>query len=363
MVSPEFGVSRRKFLAYLLGATSVAATGGIVDFLSQFDFSEGVQAPEKDRWLHFPNELRGAGVCAPYLWKYADEVQRQALSAYAASGIRVIRIFADSSSGTLSDIRRLNSNIELVYQITGHQLSLVATGTDLYNLLHSNKFTPFYESKQPDHWVISQFDSLEQARLEFFINQKVINQTCAMLEHIVYRLADCQHIAAFEIANEPEIQAKAPDELKRRILSEWMMQLYQAMRQVDNTRPIFSGTRYPWDIEESWFSGFNFVATAHLYPQLTGNLIRKFFDHLKISQLPLVIGEVGMSNKLPAQDLLLPAFVQNLNNANRGACSVPSFYFWQADPEHKDSFELWLGDQRIKKTIETINKSVGVETP
>ncbi len=367
MTGCEQGIRRRDFLKGGFAGLSWITLNTLFNLTaSQFSLTDTLKPVSKERWPNFPQELKGMGICAPYLHTYPDEVQKGVLLHYLINDVKTIRIFASLDpkviDENIEEIKRLNRNIQFINDVFGRILWLWVSLDDHYGF-KSDEPKVFYPSTPMHHWSLSLFDTPEEAKAGFLLDKEAMRVTKSLYAHMTAGLQQGDCIKVWEMANEPRTKVFKSADKNRVILTAWLLEMLNAIRQEDNTRPVITGTRYPWEVSEQYFAGKDVYASFHGYPQFIPEWQDLLKDYAATIQLPLVVGEVGSSRYLPIRNGLLKRFTLNLFNLlNTQELKAPVFSLWHGDPLHRDSFELNLLDDEIIDLTNKVNESLNVSS-
>ena len=310
-----------------------------------------------------PAELKGGIVNCAYLTFHAnspamlDQIAREARE----FGASAIRVFIGDSFGPveLEKIRRLAEKYPLHIDLF-----------DTFRMLHAAKPSLVLTPQKLDSSYLMGAETDEDIRerqLAFFTDPEIRMNFINRVKTIVQNLRDAAGIKVWSVANEPEPPIEDWEE-KRKILTDWYVEVIKAIREEDHKRPIVSGVADPTLLDEERLKEVGLTAnTIHLYPGFGSSSVdavshRYMNEHMRV--LPLFCQEIGYYHRvnlqLPARafSIPLPLHDQRLSSFLHGTAlrfaqvdtrnqtlKLPftGIGLWQLDydnPYHKDGFEV-----------------------
>lgn len=309
-------INRREFMqvggSFILAALARQLIQTAEQFVGSETHPEKLQLPPKEKQL--PSELVGVGVNAPYLWKRSPKYQLNVLIALQAAKMGPVRLFITSDPACLAQVQDLCQMARRVSAGREHKLTFYVSLFDAYPLLHAAKPNLWYGSSALSSSFLFGAESsedIQQAQFDFFANKEVQASFHAQQRYQVESLRHIREIVAWEVANELEILSKlATTSEARELLSEWYVSAVANIREVNRRRPIITGLAKPWLLDETKIQKYEVVNSLHIYPHLFPSMQTKTREYLSTSSVPLMVSEVGVSNKIPMTDQLLSQFIE-----------------------------------------------------
>lgn len=357
-------LSKREFL--LAGGAGVVGVAGygllkLLDYQSQYDwradlgFLDGVELSEPK----MPAALRGVCINSPFLWSrdlaYVDQVIVTAKQ-MGATNLRLFindvplkgvvnQCFEDTGGrfnlGMIDRLRFLLQRVDYFNYKYPDTLPLgaIIALEDGYRMFHSEKTNLDYASEAISSPYFDPKIPILQAQEDFFTKDSQRQRFSWRLHSLVTLLRNSRCISAWEIGNELEL----PEEIgeRKEILTQWYQEMIPAVMGADTTRPISTGLRKPWFIDENEFTGLPIVNTLHAYPGSDATVIREVEAFAPQAQLALGVTEVGVSERLWGNDDYLVRFSNKLLKAlvRNGQLLAGQIGLWKKD-DYGDNHDL-----------------------
>jgi hypothetical protein len=265
-------ISRRNFLKVLGIGTATAVDLFIFgieglnifekfeNYYTSLDFLDGL----KPSPYPLPESLRGITLNSPFLWKRDNDYVRWVESQAEKLGAKTVRVFINDDFEP--ELGRKNYNDKVLENIKriAPQLSgakLIVSLFDTYSLLHQDKSNAHYPPSplSSPYFLESTGQTKAQKQLSIFENQNIKSCLFQRIDYCVRNLNSTEQIAAWEIANEPELD-------NRELFTDWFKERVDVVRKIDADRPIITGLANPSLIDENQLVGKNVVNSFHAYP-------------------------------------------------------------------------------------------------
>lgn len=227
----------------------------------------------------------------PWLWEQIDSREKidKELEKAGKMPTKLIRIFLDDrvepalgryQRGFFDKVAMLSERVDL-------QVDLF----DAYNLLHSDRPSLSYSSKEPTSPYLGRKEgkSLTDRKRNFFQDPAMVEAFQKRVFTLVSHLKDARGIKVWSVGNEFE----APTE----VLSDWYAKILPVIREIDDRRPVVAGVADPTLLDEGRLAPLGLSAnTIHIYPDIVNRSLEKIMDryiNAHSSTVPLICQEIG----------------------------------------------------------------------
>lgn len=268
--------------------------------------------------------------------------------------------------------------IEQSQELSNGNIQFIVSLFDTYRMLHSHKFNPIYGSASLNHPYLEGAETSEEISLQqqsFFLDEHKSDAIIARANNIISSLLPVsESIAAWEIANEPEIPFESIDKVD--VLTEWYAKIVPRIRNIDPDTAIVSGLKNPMDIyaEQLYPLGLDHNS-AHIYG---GNLsneqkgLTQYIDYIQQGaalppalllessfprimyglRLPLFLHDAQLARSI--SDLMLQNVLVDNDNEEIGL-PVPCYGIWQLETNAKSQDGFHFDPDQYPRTTNAMN--------
>jgi hypothetical protein len=369
-----------------LGSLWLASQAGIPSDQALFEQETSYSLPQiaslERRRLSSSNEICGGVTNAAFVaYDSNPEIINRLVADMHTTGSNFLRLYPHpqledhTGNYNLEYISQLNDCISQVYSLSNGTIKAIVCIDDLYNLLHSMKFQPFYGNAELDHHSLNHAvlpEEIKERQKEFFTNPYWTQAYGRKVEVLYNAMKPVRHmVAAWEAFNEPEIPFETADKVGA--LTEFYDRGLNEIRKRDSDTPVVTGLANPLAINPWDLLKYNFINSAHVYRGQEQRGLDTYIDEMMSDPNlpPVILAECGIpstifNRKIPvwAHDILIAntisdMFIRNTRidrNSNTAYMGISALGVWQIKTNKKSIDGFQYDTRTHRRTVEAMRE-------